>query len=184
MMEEMKFIRQLQDNIAEISVGSSALRNQGASGVVAAARAYFKTIKLSEFSSLSSSKFPEWLDKRTEELRNKFPVEAKESWGGARKGLNLFLRSCLYNTYLAREFNLDRKEFILEIPLDKDVATGLYRDAEIRKINLPKWDAIKRLDKKTSDTYQTFAQSLAIEKGVARIHLDLAYWRRKNEHNK
>ncbi len=177
--QEMKLLRQLQDNIAEISIGASALRSQGAPGVVSAARKYFKKIDLAEFSSLDFKQFPRWLDSHTEGLRKSFPLKARGSWGGARKGLNLFLRSCLYNTYLAREYRLEEKEKILEVPLDKDVATGLFIDAKDWGVSLPKWDAIKRLRKKESEMYQIFAHDLALDRGIARIHLDLYYWRRK-----
>lgn len=175
----MKLIKQIQYNIAETSVGASALRSQGASGVITAAREYFKRINLSEFASLDSAKFSDWLDMNTEKLRKSFPKGARNSWGGARKAINLFLRSCLYNTYLHGEYHLEKKEYLLEVPLDRTVATGLYEDASKIGIMLPKWDAIKRLKKEDSDIYQNFACSLAFDRKIARVHLDLYYWRRQ-----
>ncbi len=74
----MNFIKQLQRNIAETSVGASALRSQGASGVIAAAREYFKEIDLREFSELEYKSFSDWLDDKTECLRKRFPGEAKK----------------------------------------------------------------------------------------------------------
>lgn len=179
----MNLIEQIQRNIAETSVGASALRSQGASGVIATARKYFKEIDLKKFSSIKHKSFPGWLDEHTETLRNRFPGEAKKSWGGARKAMNLFLRGCLYNTYLSEEYRLREMEMLLEVPLDKDVATGLIIDARKENIILPKWDAIKRLTKRNSDIYQQYALKLAQKRNIARVHLDLAYWR-KDKYNK
>ncbi|TFV95803.1 hypothetical protein E4S40_06155 [Algoriphagus kandeliae] len=182
-MDKDEFDKKLQRRIAQLSVGASALRNQGGSGLVETCRNYFeKKIDLQNFFSALKEKdeYSLFLDNHTNELLKLFPKEAK-SWGAARKGLNLFLRDICYNKYFADKFNLpkdysdnNRMLKYLEVPLDKDVAKGLIRSFPKK---LPKWDRIKNLTKETSDQFQEKANLLATEKGVARVHLDLLFWR-------
>jgi hypothetical protein len=175
----MNFLSQLHDNVAEIAIGPSALRNQGAPGVISAARTFLKKVDLQKVAGLSSDSFPLWLDDATDALRRAFPDGAQDSWGAARKGVNLFLRTCLYNTFLARAHGLEKIEALLEIPLDRHVADGLSSDADERKKSLPAWPSIKRLMKSESEEFQAFASVLAAEMGIARVHLDLRYWRKR-----
>jgi hypothetical protein len=176
----MDFLRLLQDNAAEISVGPSSLRNQGAKGVLAATRLFFKEIDLAAVGTLGSREWSEWLDRETDRLRLSFPRGAQKSWGGARKALNLFVRTCLYNSYLSKAYGLQRIEPFLEIPLDKDVALGLAREAAKRGHELRRFQTIKGLLKADSEAYQAFATKLARELGLRRVHLDLVFWRREN----
>ena len=60
------------------------------------------------------------------------------------------------------------------ISLDRDVATRIRLDAEEE---LPQWKSIRELDKKLSALYQNAAMQKARKEGIARIHLDLKYWR-------
>ena len=66
------------------------------------------------------------------------------------------------------------------MPLDRNVATGLSKEAKKWGVSLPKWDAIKRLKEKESEEYQSFAHDLALDRGIARIHLDLYYFRNRS----
>jgi len=142
--------------------------------VIGVARDYFKRLDLRMFAVASEKEFVQRLDTATENLRRRFPKEAK-NWGAARKALNLFLRDTLYNTFLSKHYHLEKTEPWLEIPLDQYVAAGLHRD--YRGEDLPKWDGIKRLTPENSVAFQRAAKLVAQEKGIARIHLDLFYWR-------
>lgn len=175
-------INKLQRRIAQISVGASALRNQGAKGIIGICREYFEnSINLKEFRKvLESKEYKSYLDKHTDKLVSKFP-EGGKSWGAARKGLNLFFRDVVYNFYLANylEISADEEENKkvlknLEVPLDKDVATGLIE----KYPDLPKWKSIRKLTKNESEIYQKIAFKYAEELNIPRIHLDLEFWRR------
>jgi len=178
---EKHFYSLIKRKVAQTSVGSSALRNQGAKGLIKISRHYFENeINLKEFKQqLYSDNFKEYLDNNTIRLRNLFPVNG-QSWGAARKGLNLFLRDVIYNHYLREYLNINSDSIKhlqkLEIPLDKDVAKGLYQEKENK--SLKRWKSIKSLDQNTSDEYQNIALSVAERKGILRVHLDLEYWRK------
>lgn len=168
------FLRILRNRIAEAAVGPSALRNQGASGVIRAAREYFKGLDLRAFSVSKEGDFARKLDAATVHLRKRFPRGAR-SWGAARKAMNLFLRDALYNTILSQHYYLEKIEPWLEIPLDQYVAKGLHKD--YRGDNLPRWPGIKNLTPGISMAFQQAAKLVAQEEGIARVHLDLFYWR-------
>lgn len=168
------FLLTIHNRTAEAAVGPSALRNQGASGVIRMAREYFKRLDLMTFAASNERDFARKLDAASHDLRKKFPKGAK-NWGAARKALNLFLRDALYNTFLCRHYRLRNIEPWLEIPLDKFVAAGLHRDYSGE--DLPKWNGIKSLTPENSLAFQRAAKVVAEEKGIARVHLDLFYWR-------
>jgi len=185
-MHETEFYIRLQRRIAQTAVGASAIRNQGKKGdfgLIKSCRDYFEhELDIEEFFSLLSSEilFKEFLDRHTFALTDKFPETAR-SWGAARKGLNLFFRDLTYNKYIADKYNLpvdfnenNEKLKHLEVPLDKDVALGLHAYFTGQ---LPKWTGIKHLQPQDSEIYQEKAQELAIRKDIARIHLDLEFWR-------
>lgn len=185
-MDEAIFFENVKKRIAEISVGASALRNQGKSGLVKSARDYFKSsIDLDIFfNSVSNNlKYKKYLDSHTEKLNREFGMSF---WGAARKALNLFFREIVYNKFIAEKyfFSPELKIFneqikFLEVPLDSYVANGIKGET---KSNLPKWNSIKSLNADDSNTYQERAFEIAEEKKIARVHLDLLYWR-QNEKN-
>lgn len=170
-----EIIRLHHDRLAGLAASSSALRNQGAAGVVRAARAVLRKFNLRRLSQLKAQQFSRRLDRETEALRSRLPRNAR-NWGTARKVLNIFLRDVLYHNYLCRQYRFDRFESCLEVPLDADVAHGLHGEPEGR--TLPKWQGIKHLDSRTSAQYQAVAREVARRRGVAAVHLDLVYWRR------
>lgn len=183
-MTDKEFIDKIHKRISIVCIGASALRNQGAPGIVEVARNYFSNISLDEyFESLSNSdKFNVFLDSHTNKLVEKFPDNGK-SWGAARKGLNLFFRELVYNKFITDYYNFpinirDFNEIIknLEVPLDLDVATGIYIDSNFV---LSKWESIKKLNIEMSKLYQKEALKIAKSKNIARVHLDLFYWREK-----
>ena len=175
-MYENEFIQRMQNRIAELSVSASAVRKQGAGGITTAAREYLKTIDLRKFRTNTKKKFKSELNKSTRLLKEKLPQDAK-NWGTARKILNLFLRDILYNRYLCDYYKYHRIEQWLEVPLDKYVANGIRR--EIPADCIPKWDNIKDLTANESNKFQDAANWIARKKKIARVHLDLWYWRNK-----
>jgi hypothetical protein len=176
-----KFLKKIHRRVAQTSVGSSAIRNQGASGLIRTSRDYFENnIDLRVFrEQLTTDKYKDYLDILTTDLKCRFE-KGGQSWGAARKGLNLFFRDVVYNKYLADflEIPTDYNENLetlrnLEVPLDRDVATGLKKSFN----DLPKWKTIKELTETQSKLFQDKALIRADTKGIARIHLDLEFWR-------
>jgi len=186
-MNHNEFLQQIHRRIAIVSVGGSAIRNQGASGMVDDARSYFKdSIALDEFFSAmkDETSYRMFLDKHTIYLRDKFR-EGGRRWGAARKGLNLFFRDLVYNKFITEEFGLSQDFNLfndeikyLEVPLDSFVAQGL---CDMPNLQLPKWKSIKELTPGTSELFQISALQVAKELKVARVHLDLILWRQPSE---
>jgi hypothetical protein len=168
-----EFLRAVQQKVAVGSIGPSVLRGQGAPGVAAAAQSYFRTLSLERFAVADQKRFRRALDASTDQLRLRFP-KGTQRWGAARKALNIFLRESFYNTYLAREFGLERAERHFEIPLDSYVAKGL-RELDTTR-SLPRWPLLKGLRPDTSDAYQGAAICVADTRGIARVHLDVELW--------
>ncbi len=186
-MDYESFIKQIHRRLAIISVGGSAIRNQGAAGLVDIAREYFEnSISLDRFfSSMKDDvSYRQFLDLHTEKLVDKFPIRGK-SWGAARKGLNLFFRDLVYNKFIADKYGLaeDFEQYNdmikhLEVPLDSFVAKGLI---DMAKTPLPKWVSIKELTPIKSDQFQTVALQIAEDLKMARVHLDLILCRQPVE---
>jgi hypothetical protein len=159
---------------ANLAIGNSTLRNQGASGLNDIAREFLSEIDL-WILSREKEAFRECLDRLTEDLRVKFPTGAK-NFGAARKAINIYLRDCLYNRYIYKEYRLDLVAVDFEVPLDSHVAKGLGKTKY--KTKLPKWDSIKRLTPEDSDIFQACATSIAEELKCNRVDLDIYLWRR------
>jgi len=169
-----ELIELLQYRTAEGAIGPSALRNQGKSGVLAAARRFLKAIDLFRFSVNTECEFKSILDEHTNDLMVTFPKGARH-WGTARKALNLYLRDVLYNRYLSRHFGFRKVEKWLEVPLDSYVAKAIRKGFGIK--DLPPWKGIKYLTPESSQAYQEAARRLASKGGFARVHLDVLFWR-------
>lgn len=99
---------------------------RGNTGTVAACRAFLLKLDLTPFGNPST--FAVALEGETEKLLAALPTGARHL-GIARKVLNIFLRDCLYTTYLDEAFHLRRSEALFEIPLDSLTATQLKRGA-------------------------------------------------------
>ena len=168
----------LQQRIAEGAVGASALRNQGAKGVIAAAREFLKKLDLADFSVTSQDGFLDVLNFHTSSMQKHLPPNARH-WGAARKGLNLFLRDVLYNRYLSERFEFKRIEKWMEVPLDRFAAKGILQDytKDYTVESLPSWPGLKHLTPEMSRVYQKAAYDLATSKHLSRVHLDILYWR-------
>lgn len=182
-MTEQQFYQLLHRRLSQIAIGASAIRNQGAGGLIKILRQYFETkVDLEHFiESLSDDiQYKDFLNKHTLHILTLFPNTA-QSWGAARKGLNLFLREIIYSKFFSHRFSLpnnfeDFNLFVkfMEVPLDKEVAHGLIADS---KGLLPKWINIKHLTPALSETFQNHAFIIATRENVARVNLDLKYWR-------
>jgi hypothetical protein len=168
----LKLLRAIQHYCARAAIGSSSMRGAGSVGVVLAARTFLGAMPLRPFGSSKRSEFKSRLDEATESLKRALPKKAQK-WGLARKGLNIFMRNCLYTSYLREEYQLGRAEAFFEIPLDSITGTRLVKQAEGL---LPAWKTVRGLTTETSAEYQAIAAKLAASAGVARVHLDAMWW--------
>jgi hypothetical protein len=164
----------LKCRTAELAIDTSTLRNQGAAGVVQAARGFLANVDLKSFSVHSAQEFFEVLDGATDALAQSLPEGARH-WGTARKALNIFLRDCVYNRFLCSHFAISCIHRWLEVPLDSYVATGLQATSCGEK--LPRWRTIRDLKQKDSDEYQRVATKVANRMGCNRVDLDVYLWR-------
>jgi len=137
---------------------------------VKSARDFVSTLKLQPFGTQDRRLFARRLEAATSQLQGTLPRGAS-SWGLARKLLNIFLRDCLYNTYLRRAHKLRKAEQYFEVPLDSIIAKRLRKEAS----KLPRWVGVKYLTPDVSAAYQTAARLVGKQRGIARVHLD-AYW--------
>lgn len=96
-------------------------------------------------------------------------------WGTARKGLNIFLRDVLYNTYLERDLGFSRVEYWLELPLDSFTVRALR--AQPAAGQLPRFPGVAIVESRTYAEFQHAAQRVADDWGIARVHLDAYWWR-------
>lgn len=174
-MNRTQFLETLRFRVAEVAIGPSSLRNQGAPGVIAAARAFLKGLDLASFSVTEPKLFLPRLDEATCALQKALPPEGR-TWGGARKALNLFLRDALYCSDLAAHFRLDAVREWLEVPLDSYVAQGL-RGYKPLASNLPRWKGVIHLCPEVSDLYQQVASAVTREELEARVDLDVIFYR-------
>ena len=172
------FIRRVQEREASVSIGASTARSMG-EGTVKAARDFLRSLDLRAFVTESEDEFMDRLEASTKACRARLP---RKSWGAARKFLNIFLRGALYNRFLCEHYGLRVLEPLLEVPLDKSVATGLR--GEEGGSSLPPLGAVIRLKPKISALYQAFAHRVSQQKGCARVHLDLWYFRRDESERK
>jgi hypothetical protein len=98
-------------------------------------------------------------------------------WGRARKGLNIFLRGCLYTSYLRDEYRLGLAEKLFEVPLDSITGVRLF---EASDETLTAWTTVRGLSSETNREYQAAASALAASKRIARVHLDAVWWGRRD----
>lgn len=170
-------LRALQARAARGALGPSSMRGAGSKGVVGAGRAFLADVDLGRFGTSRRKRFFAVLDEDTDGLRRSFPRGARH-WGLARKGLNIFLRECLYTVYLRHAYSLYLAERYFEVPLDSLTGTELYRAADGA---LPRWKTVRGLTPQLSEAYQKAASAEARKRGMARIHLDAVWWGLRDE---
>ncbi len=142
----------IQEFYAKALAGTT-LRNMGPEKTVERAREYLKGIDLVEIGKAGKAGFRALLDCHTEKLANRLPGKQGETWGIARKSLNLFFRDAVYNHYLRKRYGLASVEAALEIPLDSNVSDRLHAEPEGE--NLPTWGTVKRLKSEVDPEFGT-----------------------------
>jgi hypothetical protein len=172
-MTNDEFLFAIQSRTARVSIGASAARGRGNKGAVKASRDFFCTLKLAPFGVRNRRNFEALLNRATIRLVSALPRKARR-WGLARKFLNIFLRDCLYTTYLRDANHLDRAQRFFEIPLDSITAKELRKAAG--RGQLPRWPGVRRLTPQVSALYQKTALTEAKNEKTARVHLDAKYW--------
>lgn len=172
-MKRRQLLVAIQSRAARIAVGASTVRGKGNKGVVGASREYLRRVDLGLFGEPVESRFAENLDAVTAALRDALPRHARH-WGVARKVLNIFLRDCLYTTYLSEAHRLRRNEALFELPLDSIMAKELRRAAG--RGRLPRWPGVRHLTQELSAIYQNAASAEANRRGTPRVHLDAIWW--------
>jgi hypothetical protein len=131
-MNKEKKLKLIQHYVANVAIGPTTLRNQGASEVTDKAREFLAGLELNELKHKQVAEYHSWLDKKTEELMRWFPDGVKDDWGGARKAVNLFMIGAYFNKILCEEYKLELFKDVLETPLDNGVAKRI-RDYGIKK---------------------------------------------------
>jgi hypothetical protein len=170
MANPKKLIRTIQRFEAVNCIGPSTLRGQGR-GVIKATRNYLAELRLGRIPKHDKRKLQAWLDRHTEGLLDSLPI-SNRPWGAARKALNLFLRSAVYNHYLRKAFRLRSIVAWLEIPVDSVIGKALKREAPGGD-DLPRWPGLKHLKPEEHKLFQQCARRLARERGLpARVFLD------------
>lgn len=165
-------LKALQFRAARGSLGASSMRGMGSRGVVDAGRPFLGHLDLRRFATARERQFITELDRATDGLMRVFPRSARH-WGLARKGLNIFLRECLYTVYLRDVYNLGLAERFFEVPLDSLTGRALH---EAAPQTLPRWKTVRGLERSLSDEFQKVASRLARQRGIARVHLDAVWW--------
>lgn len=165
------FLSTMQRLCAREAVGVTALRGQ-APGTLRTTHAFLDVLDLSKVPK-NRTAYVAWLDKMTSKLVERLPGSARP-WGTARKALNLFMRTSLYNRYMNKAYHLDQSEIWMEIALDSAVAHGLKQNAG--RGALPPWPGLKKLTKSVSEKFQAVAQQMADQRRIAKVHLDMYLW--------
>ena len=178
---DQKTLKLVQHYVANIAIGASTLRNQGAKKVVGTARTFLASVDLMPLKSKAPSQYGIWLDDRTFELEAEFedllpkPNPSKK-WGPARKALNIFLCHAFLNRYLCETYALDRLGDVMETPLDMVAATELRKWD--KKGRLKRWKTVSGLNAGESKVYQEVATDCAKEHEIPRACLDVVLWNR------
>jgi hypothetical protein len=179
-MSAKLFLDRLIKRTAVLAIGPSTLRNQGASGVVSAARDGLSRLNLAAFRVATPAAFDKQLNASTERLRKSLPPDAQH-WGTARKAINIYLRDVVYSVHLSNHFGLSVIRPWLEVPLDSYVAMWIKADSD-GKTSL-RWCGVKHLTPKISADYQEVASQIALRKRLDRVDLDILYWRTQQSEN-
>ncbi|MEO8497284.1 MAG: hypothetical protein ABI614_19615 [Planctomycetota bacterium] len=172
-MADEQLLRAIQSRVARIAVGASTVRGRGNAGTVAAARVFLRKLDLRAFGEPSSKRFFSSLDASTDALRHSLPRGVRH-WGIPRKVMNIFLRDCLYTTYIDAVFSLRKNESLFELPFDSITAVHLKRAAG--RGSLPAWPGVKHLTVPLSIMFQKAATIEAAKRGIPRVHLDAIWW--------
>lgn len=165
-------IELVQRRLSITSVATSTVRGQP-KGTVAIARKFLQSINLKDFSVENEDQFRNVLNSCTEELKDMLP---SNSWGIARKVLNIFLFQAVHDIFLNRNYELDKIIKYLEVPLDNPNAKKIKCYAKMDGKNL-EWRNIYSLKAEESIKFQEYARGYANrEFNCERCHLDIYWW--------
>lgn len=166
-----EILKAFQHRAARVALTASSMRGSGSKGVIAAGRQFLGALDLKPFGTNQESRFCTALDAATVSLTCALPRKAQH-WGLARKGLNIFLRECLYTVYLRHHYNLGASERWFELPLDSYTGKALCAE----HAGLPPWRTVRGLDKALSEAFQNAATISGRQRGIDRVHLDAIWW--------
>lgn len=179
MVENQRIVTQLQRRTAGTAIGSSTWRNMVQSGDRERARDFLSRLRLWTIPKGSQSEFNRrlefWTDRLIERVSRRRGRNLR--WGVARKGLNIFLQSCVNNWRLNEYHGLSPVHRYLELPLDSHTAKSLLTVGQMMDLQLPRWRGVIRLEEEDSIEYQGFASRLANANGMPRSDLDIVFWR-------
>ena len=170
------FLRALRARAARIAITSSSMRGKGVSAAITVMREQCLTLDLRRFGIPSEDAFVAALDDATDAALSALPPICR-FWGLARKGLNIYLRECLYTHYLRQAYYLNLTEEYFELPLDKWTGTRLHAFDR----SVPPWASVRGLTPEESAAYQEAATRAATTRGLARVHLDAFWWGLREE---
>lgn len=173
-LHDERTLEKLQRYIANVGISGASLRNQGAPGVILAARTFLATVDLTRLRDMAHpEQYSAWLDRTTRRLMKALP-EPAEKWGVARKAINIFTTQAFLNGRLSSTFRLARLGHVMETPLDGVAAKGLRKQGGS---HLPRWRGVRQLTPDVSRQYQEFASEVARNKDLPRACLDIVLWR-------
>jgi hypothetical protein len=169
------FIDRMQRQVVNVSIGAALVRGLGPAGTAEKVREFLYKFDLRSVQLEKEPAFLEKLECATQDLMKALP-KGGQPWGRSRKYINIFLRNCLYNQYLCKHYALEKLEDWLEVPLDSHVGRCLRGDKKCGG-ELPRWRNIIGLTLDLSGQYQAVANCAAKRGKIARVHLDIFYWR-------
>ncbi len=159
------------DRMANICVAGSTLRGaRREGGKVTQIRSTLRKFRLSDLNKYNYSRR---LNALTDQINRHL---SGEYWGISRKIANTFLRECLYNYQIREKYNLSEIEPFAEIPLDRFSMEWLITNGSSQMQLAIK--PISRLTKADNARFQKRASSIARQRGIARIDLDLLGWKK------
>lgn len=183
-MTKNKLAMDHQVRVAKVSISPSAFRGQGKKGLIQNTRRYLENINLNEFAKhLENGQYSDYLDQETKKLHKSVSTYSCQ-WGTARKGLNIFFRDVLYNSFFFKTLKL-KFEYgnQMEIPLDSKTMKEIREkftdlDLQSKKLKRPTETAIIRLTPTLSRIYQEAATAIAkiSYPGYTRVDLDMEFW--------
>ncbi|WP_041577838.1 hypothetical protein [Bdellovibrio bacteriovorus] len=185
MSKKTSYFKDHKRRLAKMSISTSAFRRQGKQGLIRFTQNYInERIDLHTFAkALRSGNYQKYLDKQTLLL-----VQAAKKyncrWGTARKGLNIFFRDVLYNSYFINELKLNLNHgWHLEIPLDSKTMSQirrLHKSENLQSLGFatPQTTSIIALHPENSLKYQIAATAIAKAKYQkhTRVDLDMEFW--------
>ena len=177
----------IQRYVAETSVGPSTVRGY-VKNTQKICRALLAGIDLAELSEIEKPRFKSWLNKQTDALHIQLRRQGRrkkgiQTYGIARKVVNIYLHNVFYNCVLNRKYGLENLCDFLEVPIDSHVREWLLLIARNTRPPLTidplitRADKIWRIDEKANTAYQDLANQVARQLNTKRVNLDAYFYR-------